>query len=339
MNAKNIFILASCTLALLACSSAPTPEDPESKDEGTMVASVGSSLGVGRKTVKIPVSVGSPTIAAEEYSVELTGCASGRSMTVTQADHGGVELYSGDRSCVAKLSAFSVGGVPFDVISSGAADFTTWRPNDTATFASAEGELIHVTVVAQLGATIRSNEVIAYAFSKLRDEASSFALSDAVGNPQLLPVANQEAPHFEVVAGRFVGMDDETGAGEYFFKLQCVGDPLAVDPAPVAMTAGAAAGTVCGATDLANVTYKLVRNTFDSNLTITEAESLFSTPGLSVAIPGAQYRTDGVHRGFETSMLTGPGPMGKAGNERMILIVKAGISFTYYNVDLTPLVQ
>lgn len=171
------------------------------------------------------------------------------------------------------------------------------------------------------------------------DDTGGFDLSDAVGYPQLLPVASQEAPHFEIVAGIFIGMDDETGAGEYSFKLQCVNDPLAVDPVPTAMTVGTAAGTVCGGTDLANVSYKLVQDTYGSALSITEAEAIFSTPGTAVAIPSAQYRTGVTHGGFNTSTLKGPGPMGKAGNEMMILIVKAGISFTYYNIDVPTITQ
>lgn len=125
MNSKDIFILTICTIAPLACGTDPTKEDYESKSEGATVASVGGSAGIGRRITKIPVNVGYLGTAAEEFSLDVTGCLSSHIMTVTEADFGGVELYNADRFCVAKLTAFTAEGISYDVVSTGAANFTT----------------------------------------------------------------------------------------------------------------------------------------------------------------------------------------------------------------------
>jgi len=105
------------------------------------------------------------------------------------------------------------------------------------------------------------------------------------------------------------------------------------------MSAGSGADTLCGANDLQNITYKLVKDTYGSVLTITDAETIFATPGTSITLPGDQYQDSATNEGFNTSTLDGPGGLGVAGNENMILIIKADLSFTYYNIDVTTITQ
>jgi hypothetical protein len=134
-------------------------------------------------------------------------------------------------------------------------------------------------------------------------------------------------------------MDDVSGAAEFTFKLECVDDPTLVSPTSMPMGAGTGANTLCSANDLANISYKLVKDTFGSDLTITEAEGIFATAGTSITLPADQYQDGPNNEGFNTAILDGPGGLGTAGNENMILILKAGLSFTYFNIDVTTISQ
>ena len=57
---------------------------------------------------------------------------------------------------------------------------------------------------------------------------------------------------------------------------------------------------------------------------------------MPVRIVESQSRLPQILQTTATGLL---GPLGTAGNENMILIIKAGLSFTYYNVDVTTISQ
>jgi hypothetical protein len=331
-----------------ACGSSQ-PEQTDYSDDEAKPTSV-QPIGVGSSStssdlVKIPISVqygsfGLLGTAATAYSVTLSNCLSGYGATVNQTNADGIEAYKDDRSCLAKLTSLTTGGVAYTSTNPGATDFTTWAANDTALFASAGGATIRVKVISQLNSPISGTEAIVYNFAELLDGQGDYTFSEAsVSDAHAITVESQEAPHFNVVGATFMGMDDATGAPEMKFKLECVDDPTAGSPTSVAMSAGSAADTLCGSVDLNAISYKLVKDTFSSVLTISQAESQMSAGTSSITIPTDQYQTDATHEGFNTVTLDGPGPLGTAGNEAMILILKAGLSVTYFNIDITTITQ
>ncbi len=339
-------LLASLSLVPYGCRKEPDQKSYDDESKKTTVQSVGGGASSSSKNlITIPISVdygafGLLGTAATAYSVSLASCLSGYTGSVTEANLDGVEVYKDDRSCLAKLTAFTSGGIVYNATNAGATNFTTWLANDTALFASAAGAKIRVKVISQLASPITGTEAVVYNFSELLDATGDYVFSEAaVSDPHSITVESQEAPHFNVIAATYTGMDNVTGAAEMTFKLECVNDPTLAVPTSVAMTAGSGANTLCSANDLNAVTYKLVKDTYASVLTISQAETIFATAGTSVTIPTDQYSTDATHQGFLTSVLAGPGPLGTAGNENMILIVKAGLSFTYYNIDITTIVQ
>jgi len=333
------------SFALSSCRSGPSQDklEDESSKPGT-VAGVGGGT-VSRQSFRIPMNVeygalsllGAP---ASAYSVSLAGCLSGYTATVSEVNLDGVEVYKDDWNCLAKLTSFTVGGTTYTNANPGAVDFTTWLAGNTATFASAGGDTIRVVVVAQLASPITGTEAIVYQFSELLDGDGDKIFSEAeVSDAHLITVEGQEAPLFNIVASTFLGMDDVSGAPEFTFKMECVDDPAAATPVSVAMTDGAGSNTVCGTNELSTVTYKLVKDTYGSVLTITQAEAIFGTAGTSITVPGDQYADSATQEGFNTATLDGPGGLGTAGNENMILILKSGASYTYFNVDVTTISQ
>jgi hypothetical protein len=341
---KYVSVLILSTL--LSCQRSPEQDSYKDESKETTFGRVsGGGAQIPKTLVKIPVSVEYGYFnllgtAATAYSVDLTGCLSAYTTTVTEANLDGVEVYKDDRSCLAKLTSFTSGGITYNATNVGATNFTTWAANDTALFASAGGDTIRVKVISQLASPISGTEAVVYNFSELLDGTGDYTFSEAdVSDAHAITVESQEAPLFKVAAATFTGMDDVSGAPEFTFKMECVDDPTSVAPTSVAMAAGSGADTLCGANDLNAVTYKLVKDTFGSDLTITEAETIFSTVGTSVTLPADQYQDSGTNEGFNTATLDGPGGLGVAGNENMILILKAGLSFTYFNIDVTTITQ
>lgn len=343
---RNLCLAALFTVAMSGCRSTPDQEGYNDEEKSTNVVAHGGGGGSGgNQMISIPLSVdyanfgllGTPATA---YSVSLAGCISSYTATVTEANVDGIEVYKDDRNCLAKLTAFTVGGVTYNNVNVGATDFTTWLANDTALFASAGAAIIRVKVISQLTSTIAGTEAVVYNFSELLDATSDYTFGEAaVSDPHAITVESQEAPHFKVVAATYIGVDGGTGAARFTFKMECVDDPTLGSPTSIAMVAGSAANTLCGNNDLANVTYKLIKDTYASVLTISNAETIFGTAGTAVTIPGDQYADTATNEGFTTATLNGPGGLGVAGNENMILILKAGLSFTYYNVDVTTISQ
>jgi hypothetical protein len=339
-------VVALVTVALgVGCSSSPEQDDYEDEAKSKTVQGAGGGSGDGAEKIAIPLSVdygffALTGTAATAWSVDLAGCTSGYTATVTQANLDGVEVYKDDRTCLAKLTAFTAGGISYSNANPGATDFTTWVANDTALFTSAGGDVIRVKIISQLASPISGTEAVVYNFSELLDGTGDYTFSEAeVSDAHSITVESQEAPHFDVVAATYVGMDDATGAAEFTFKLECVDDPTSATPTSIAMSAGTAADSLCGATDLDDIEYKLVKDTYGSTLDIADAEAIFGTAGSTVTMPGDQYADSPTNEGFTTSTLDGPGALGTAGNENMILILKAGLSYTYYNIDVTTISQ
>ena len=328
----------------VSCVKSPEQTSYEDESKQGSIASFGGGAS-GSKLLKARIGVerqafGLTATDATAYSVTLVGCLSGYGATVTQANTD-VEVYKDDRNCLAKLTGFTTGGVAYAAANPGASDFTTWLANDTARFTNAAGTLtIGVKVASQLASPIGGTEAVVYHFSELLDGDEDYVFSEAsVSDAHAITVQSQEAPHFTVRAATFLGADNVTGAPEMTFKMECVDDPIAATPISVAMTDGAGSNTVCGANELSAVTYHLVKDTYSSVIDLDDADAIFGVAGTSITVPTHQYADSGTQEGFNTVTLDGPGALGTAGNENMILILKAGISHTYYNIDITTITQ
>lgn len=344
--ARHLHLAAVTFFTLAGCQSGPQQKGYEDESQKSRsVVSYGGGVLPSKQLIKIPVGVeygmfsllGTPATA---YSVYLDDCVSLYRTTVTEANIDGVEVYKDDRNCLAKLVDFTVAGVSYNATNPGASDFTTWEANDTALFASAGGNLIRVKVVSQLSSPIAGTEAVVYHFSELMDGQGDYTYSEAeISDAHSITVESQEAPRFNLVQATFEGINGVSGAGRFRFKLECVDDPTLAVPTSVAMTAGSGSDTRCGTNDLQDISYKLVLDTFGSTLTITQAEGIFSDPGSTVTLPDDQYQDTATNEGFFTTALDGPGPIGDTDNANMILIIKGELSFTYFNVDITPISQ
>lgn len=355
---KMRLIIATSLLILASCGKQPEQNDYEDESKsGTFSGGGGrgASQRNGANRVNIPISVdygafGLAGTAATAYTVTLdddpagdpggaSTCISAYTATVSEAN-ADIEVYKDDRGCVAKLTTFTVGATTYNATNAGASDFTTWAANDTAIFASAGGDIIRVKVISQLATPIAGTEAVVYNFSELLDGTGDYAFSEAeVSDAHAITVESQEAPHFNVVGATFVGLDDATGAAELSFKLECVDDPTLGSPTSIAMSAGTQANSVCGANDLANIDYKLVIDSYGSTLDATDAEAIFASAGSTITMPAHQYADSATNEGFNTSTLDGPGAIGTAANRNMILILRAGISYTYFNIDVSAITQ
>lgn len=331
----------------VACVQSPEQKSYDDESKVGTITSYGGGGGGGATMVNVPISIehkvfGLAGTAATAYDVTLAGCLSGYGASVDETNVDGVEVYKDDRSCLAKLTAFTAGGVDYAAANPGATDFTLWTANDTAYFTNAGNTAkIAVKVISQLASPISGTEAVVYNFSELLDGTGDYVFSEAeVSDAHTITVESQEAPHFDVIAATYVGADDTTGEPQLSFKLECVDDPTAGSPNSIAMTDGAPnTNNICGNVNLTDVTYKLIKDTYSSVLTISDADTIFGVAGQAVTLPTDQYQTDATHEGFNTITLDGPGPLGTAGNQNMILILKAGISYTYYNIDITTITQ
>lgn len=339
-------VLVIGALAATGCARDPKQKSYEDESKSTTIVRAGGGGGTqSASLISIPLGVEYSQfsllgVPATAWTVDLTSCLSGYTATVTEANLDGVEVYKDDRNCLAKLKSFTVGGVTYNTTNAGAADFTTWLANDTATFAGPAGQIMKVKVTSQLQSPIAGTEAIVYNFSEIDDATGDKVFLEAdVSDAHSITVEGQEPPSFTIVGWNYIGMNDTTGAGQFTFKMECVDDPTAGTPTSVAMTDGTATNSVCGSTDLQDVSYKLVKDTYTSVMTITDADTVFATAGTSVTMPGDQYSDSATNEGFNTSTLDGPGGLGVAGNENMILIIKAGTSYTYFNVDVTTITQ
>ncbi|MEZ4743332.1 MAG: hypothetical protein R3B45_12950 [Bdellovibrionota bacterium] len=357
---KNLKLIPITTL-LIAVGCGPKPEQNTYEDESGKQSSFspagGQSSGLQRVSIPISVEYGAFALtgtAATNYSVTLdddpvgdpggaSTCLSSYTATVDETNLDGLEAYKDDRDCLAKLTSITVGGVTYTSTNAGATNFTTWLANDTALFADGSANVIRVKVISQLDSPISGTEAIVYNFSEISDADSDYVYSESeVSDAHLITVESQEAPKFKVKTATFVGMDDTSGAPEFTFKMECVDDPTSATPTSVDMTSDGAwaSNDRCSEVDLADIEYKLVKDTYTDVITTTDAETIFATAGGTVTQGTDQYQdVADSYEGFIITSIYGPGGLGVSGNENMILILKAGISYTYYNIDVTTITQ
>jgi hypothetical protein len=292
----------------------------------------GASGGNHAQLVTIPVQVadnvnggGFSLVAATAYDISLDSCASGYTSTANEASSA-LEAYKFDRGCKAKLTSFEVGG--FTLIPTAGDPFTTWVAGDTATFDEA-GEpgtnAVLVRVVSTLADPIAGTEAIVYEFSEIDQGADEGILEATVGDSHSMTVASQPPPSFTIHSVLFVGVT-AGGAGQFEFILECTSSIGVTDD--------------CEGVDMADITYKLVEDTYAGTLDLADANALFPAGETAVAMPADREAPGGttVNGGFATVTLDGPVTL--VGKPNMIFIMQAAdTSYQYFNVDVATLTQ
>ena len=259
--------------------------------------------------------------SATSYSIQMSGCLSGFSGTVTQANADGLEVYKYDRGCLAKLSQFVYNGRTY--LPTAGSPFTTWQAGDYAMFDEAFEPGIaplHVAVMSTLGNPITGVETIKYVFSELLAGSGNSILWVNEGTTGNYVAGNPVASSFSVRSTQLTGLTAGEG-GKFKFVLEC------------ASTIGAT--NVCESYDFTGTDYKLIADTYSSAPTNSDLSTIFGSAGTSVTLPadrvapGDQGTTNG---GYITVELNGPDNM--ATNPNMLLVIRSGTSYHYLNVDV-----
>lgn len=318
-------------LATVACAKGKTKsyDDDGGSEPNGSVSGGGGGGQVGQQMVTIPVELNYRAksfalASATTFDISLEDCATGYTSTADEASTA-LQVYKFDIGCKAKLTGFTYGGRTY--IPTVADPFASWDAGDSATFDEAGfpgTNAVTVKVVSQLADPVAGNESVVYSFSELVKGADEAVLEAILGDSHPLVVDSAPPPNYTIEQVQFVGINAQ-GGGQFVFTLDCA----------IAMV-----GDVCDQVDQADITYKLVEDTYGSTMVIGDANALFPAGETPITLPGDQEAPGGItpNGGFHTITLDGPDQM--ALNPNMILILQAAdMSYQYFNVDVSTLTQ
>lgn len=292
----------------------PESQSPSSDSESPFLS---ISVGIAKKS-----SAGlSFALAANanNFTINMENCASGYTSTADEVSLN-LQVYKDDESCLAKLTTFAFNG--FIYVPSSGDPFTTWGTGDTATFevSGAPSNNYLVTVTSTLSNPIQASDTVYYEFSNLGSGTGKNLLNSVVGFSEQLTGGAQSPPAFTIIKSQLLGETAGKG-GQWVYTLECT---------------SMMSGSDCGGVNLSLIRYRLLQDTFNSDLLIAEAAALFPTGESSISLgtedlaPGAGGTTNG---GFVTKTLSGPDNLHT--NNNMILILEANdLSYQYFNVDV-----
>lgn len=335
---------------LHACGEKNTLEQPTVEVPMTLTQSASSD------SVNLQLAGSTSGVPVASFVMALSGCSSGLTASSTSSQTV-MNVYLGDKNCIAKLTSFSDGVLTFTP--SGGTDFTTWAQGDTATFKSTTtADLAYVTVVKQLTA---SGTVIGdyISYNAVFNKASTSATL-VVGSAQNIYVAGQDAPNFKINNGdaSFITVDS-SGRGQFKFKLTCnTNNPMLIGghspsttwcPTLLNNTFASGSGVdvygTSNADSSALLSYILISDASGTGtLTLPNARLAFPTMTSGATV---NWSTDYIGSatsasGFTTITLTGPGPL--ASNSKMLLVLMAKnsafptvlnyASFQYFPISL-----
>lgn len=301
--------------------------DSDQQETGWIAAPGGAAS--SNAMVTIPVQVSTARLGllsdATTFTIELVDCASGYTSTANQASTA-LLVYKYDSGCVAKLTTFTFNGKT--LIPTSADPFTTWQANDTATFDEANEAGTYAAslkVISQLDDPVSGAEAVVYQFSELNRGNDEELLQANVSEGHPLTVGSQNPPSFTIASAQLININ-ANGGGQFLFKLAC--------------TSSIGNTNACEGVNMNLITYKLIEDTYGSDLNIAEANALFPAGETVVTMPddriapGAQV----ANGGFQTIVLDGPDRM--ADKPNMIFIMQANDwSYQYFNVDVATLSQ
>jgi len=321
-------MLCFTTLGLMACG--PDLKDVSESQQNRAAEPAGQSKDMVTVDVDVQQRSGLRLAAATSFQMSLEGCASGLSYPNITEANANIDVYKYDQGCLVKLNSFAYNGITYTP--SAGDPFTTWLAGDIAIFEDAlnPNNKLRVIVNSQLSSPVAGTESISYSFGQVAAGADKLLAKQVVGDRHELSVSGQDATPMTISGVSFVGMTAQ-GAGQFIFTLECG-----------QVVTGAIPNLSCAGTPLANIKYRLVKDTFGGVLSYDQAAAIFNGSELAIAdgerlAPGQGGTTNG---GFISksgaSVLTGPNQMHS--NPNMILILQAGgVSYRYFNVDVTPL--
>jgi len=281
--------------------------------------------------LSIPLSISSGSNSslnlkqADGFKIQVDGCQSGYTATVNEVDPT-IRVYKNDRNCLAKLESLVLDGFLYEP--KPGSGFQTWLPGDLAFFqkAGSNDTSLRVLVKSQLSSPVLTEDSVSYEFSEVKRKDPKTIPGPEVSEAHKVGVEGELAPPFHVFASSFQGINAK-GAGLFEFILEC--DLLQT---------GSDASSSCGGSLNSDIDYKLVEDTFSGKLTYLNAVKIFSSPGTQVlGVDNHASGTQSKNGGFKT---TGPlfGPDQMHLRPKMILVLRrAGISFTYFNISVSTL--
>lgn len=308
--------LTACGPALESIGIGSSDKQPAAAEAELITIDVG---------VEAQAQTGFALAAASKFNISLEGCASGYTSLATETKVA-LNVYRFDRNCLAKLTSMEYGGIVYTP-SAGVA-FTTWQTGDAAVFTDGGSNNIRVTVSSQLGNPVGATDTVAYSFTEIALGTNQVFAKNVVGSGKTLSVGGQSAPALQVKSLSFSGIT-ATGAGQFGFALECI-----------QVLSGSGVDSICKDLKLSQLKYVLVKDTFNGVLSASAAAALFTGASSTVALAEVIAPASGglANGGFASKTLAGPDQMHL--NPNMLLVIEgAGLSYLYFNVDVSVLTQ
>lgn len=323
-----VFLVAA---GLTGCGSeAEDPGQDEKTGHGRVTASASTSTESEGERQAIPVTVsrafGSTdsfalNAPADGYEVQMTNCLSGYGATVTQANTDGIEVYTYDRGCLAKLTQFTYDSKTY--YPTVGDPFTTWQPGDHAIFdeAGAPGTApFAVTIVSTLQNPVAETDTVIYRFSELLAGSSRSILWASIGASGQVS-GPHSPPSYTIRSIELTGLSGAEG-GQFKLVMEC--------------TSNIGVTNECVTVNFADLDYKIVEDEYGGAPDSTACGTIFSSAGTSVTLPDHRVAPGdlGTTRGgFITAVITGPANL--ATHEHLLFVIRSyGDTYQYFNIDI-----
>ena len=280
--------------------------------------------------------------SASNYIIALAGCASGNTGLATQNEVY-LEVYEFDRDCLAKLTQFTLNGKTYKP--KAGSTFTTWLVGDKATFevvGASPADELQVEVLSTIANPVVAAGTVRYQFSEITAATNPEILGEAdVRESADISIDGHAAPQFVIKQIELVDIDED-GNGEFKFYLECDG----------ADVTGTGNDITCYDIRLDSLRLALVEDSYGGTLTAEDLQDIYTAVGGGVAIDMDNDAFEAgvvdpllAAGGFETADAGDPNvmkipvsaPMHLHPN--MILVLKAGPSYHYTNIDVTTISQ
>jgi hypothetical protein len=337
---KYIAVLLAALLA--ACAEEQpvqyTDEDTESESTGTPTL----KRRTFPHTFRLDDGAADLRLAANAttFSIDLTGCASTHSATVTQTK-AYLEVYEFDRNCLAKLTEFSLNGKTYTP-KAGAA-FDTWLAGDVATFEVASAnpaDELTVTVISTIANPVVAAGEIHYQFSEVTQGDTETLGEAVVRESASLVVDGQAAPNFSINQVQLVDIT-AAGNGEFRIQLKCNNT-----------VTGTGNDILCDDVRLDSISMVLAEDTYANDPSITDLQTNFTLASggkqidmATEAFTAGQGTPALANGGFITANTDDPDVMVLAGakpivtHPNMIFVLKSGPSYTWFYINVTTITQ
>jgi hypothetical protein len=271
--------------------------------------------------IEVPLGLSAPSLSLAgasfaDWTITITGCKSGYSTSVTStaaAPKTAVGLYKFDQGCVAGLEKFKIDGDEYTKQGGGVLNAAA---GTEATFISGT-KTKSIKVASQLDSPLTASSKAQFSFYEITNGADKPLQDYSQGHN--LGIVGVEAPYFEINAANMTGMTD--GVPTFNIKFECQ-NAISTTKCPTPNADAQA---------MADMTVKVVDDTFSGTPTYANAEGAFATAGVTTTVDA----TVGTKGGM-TASAVGIGPMYQHRN--LIVFIRystaGGASYRYFNVDI-----